>query len=170
MRLRQFGVLVVTCAVLAVAAPIAVAFQQPEDTAQKQPAAAAPAATTPASSPASVTAASASTAPDTAINTANPNAPTSNSPATSSGHGDSKKVIHVSREYIKKLANYGFYPKNDKGQMVFCKKGAQLGSRFVKERCMDGDQVAMMLDRNQAQRDQFRIDQIAGPPPPGTKQ
>jgi hypothetical protein len=86
------------------------------------------------------------------------------------GTGGPRFQFHVSREYIKKLANYGFYPKNGKGQMAFCKKDARPGSRFVKERCMDGDQVAMMLDWNQAQRDQFRIDQIAGPPPPGTKQ
>jgi hypothetical protein len=68
-----------------------------------------------------------------------------------------KTVLHVSKDYIKKLANYGYYPKNDKGQMVFCKKDAQLGSRFERERCMDGDQLAMFLEKAQAQRDGLKI-------------
>jgi hypothetical protein len=75
-----------------------------------------------------------------------------------------KKVLHVSTEYIKKLANIGYYPKNSKGQLVFCKKEAPLGTHFVKEVCMDGEQLAMFLERSQAQRDALLPQPCLGPP------
>jgi hypothetical protein len=76
----------------------------------------------------------------------------------------SKKVIRVSKDYIKRLANVGYYPKNDKGQLVFCKKDTPLGSRFSREACMDGDQLAMFLEGGQAQRDAFLNRPCLGPP------
>jgi hypothetical protein len=68
----------------------------------------------------------------------------------------SKKTIHVSKDYIKKLSNIGYYPKNDKGQLVFCKKETPLGTHFERETCMDGDQLTMILEKEQEQRDQMK--------------
>jgi hypothetical protein len=62
----------------------------------------------------------------------------------------------VSKDYIKRLRNAGYYPKNDHGKLVFCKKDAPLGTRFATERCMDGEQLAMQLERDESQRQQLR--------------
>jgi hypothetical protein len=79
--------------------------------------------------------------------------PVTTTTAASNSDIQPKKVIHVSKEYIKRLANVGYYPKNDKGQLVFCKKETPLGTRFSREVCMDGDQLAMFLEGSEAQRE-----------------
>jgi len=89
-------------------------------------------------------------------------APSSSSTAAVDNQG--RPVIHVSKDYIRRLANEGFYPKNDKGQLVYCVKDAINGSRFKRERCMDSNQLEVELQRRQAQRDQLQSVTCTGGP------
>jgi hypothetical protein len=86
------------------------------------------------------------------------------SSSTAAVDNQGKPVIHVSTDYIRRLANEGFYPKNDKGQLVYCVKDAINGSRFKRERCMDGNQLEVELQRRQAQRDQLQSVTCTGGP------
>jgi hypothetical protein len=117
-------------------------------------------AQSPASNSTSVapaTAASSTAAPGTTA--------TASAPATASPN-----VIHVSKEYIKQLANYGFYPRNHGGQVVFCKNEAQLGSRFANEHCLDGPHLEIALKQFAAQRDYMtRTDALEQPNPKAPK-
>ena len=128
--------------------------EQPSSTASPTPAAAAtPTSSTPTPQPDTQT----GVAPLTS-----PSATTSGSP--SEADLKSKKVIRVSKDYIKRLRNIGYYPKNDHGQLVFCRKAAPLGTRFERETCMDGEQLAMILEKNQEQRDGLNHVPCLGPP------
>lgn len=75
--------------------------------------------------------------------------------ATPAPDANAKKVIRVSDAYMKELRNAGYYPKNDKSELVFCKKDAMIGSPFTRERCFDREQLAMELEADQAQRQQL---------------
>jgi hypothetical protein len=133
MKIAPLRSFILTCAVITIAGS-AVAHQS--DTTPQRPLST-PAAESP--TPADTTAASAA-------------APA----ATSGSDANAKKTIRVSKDYIKRLANIGFHPKNSKGQLVFCKKSAQLGTRFETEQCMDGEQLTMLLERTEAQKLQMQ--------------
>jgi hypothetical protein len=113
------------------------------------PASAVPATTTQTPPPSAVPQGAASSA------TAQSNAPTNGGDAAKADD-KAKKVIHVSTDYVKKLANYGYYPKNAKGELVFCKKQTPLGTHFAREVCMDGEQLSMFLEKAEAQREEMR--------------
>jgi hypothetical protein len=156
MKATLISGLAATCVAVVMVVPVAMAFQQPGEATQQQPAA--PASATASASSATTTA---GTPASTTVASTTADAAKSNTPVVAAvvdppkDAADTKKVIRVSKDYIKQLSNYGFYPKNDKGQLVFCKKDAPIGSRFVREHCMDSEQAAMLLERQQQQRDQM---------------
>jgi hypothetical protein len=139
MKLFPVAALILTGMLIASAEPLVA--QQTEDNTQTIPAATPAAPQTTSSLPAKATA----PAKDTV-------SATQASKASDTG-AQSNKVLHVSKDYIKRLANIGYYPKNHKGQLVFCKKEVPLGTRFEREICMDGEQLAMILEKNEAQRE-----------------
>jgi hypothetical protein len=98
----------------------------------------------------------ASPAPADAPPPAKEAASTTAAAAPTDSASQSKSVIRVSKESMKRLRNIGFYPKNDKGQLVFCRKETPLGTRFSSETCMNADQLAMFLEGAEIQRQQLQ--------------
>jgi hypothetical protein len=93
--------------------------------------------------PVATPAASAAATPTSTTATAAPNATTA-SAAT------------PPKDILKKARENGYYTKVRKGQTFFCKKETPLGTRFDTEHCLSDEQLAMVLERNQAQRDQMQ--------------
>jgi len=60
-----------------------------------------------------------------------------------------------SADTLKKAKLAGYRAKLRKGQTLFCKDEAEIGSHFTKENCVDENQLLIVLDREQAQRDQL---------------
>jgi hypothetical protein len=60
-----------------------------------------------------------------------------------------------SPETMKKARMAGYHAKLRKGQTLFCKDETEIGSHFSKENCIDETQLLVVLDREQAQRDQL---------------
>jgi hypothetical protein len=61
-----------------------------------------------------------------------------------------------SADLIKKARKVGYYRKLTSGKVLFCKKEAVLGSRFIDEHCMGADQLELTLLGQQTQRDQLQ--------------
>jgi len=120
--------------------------------AQQQSSTAAPAAPTAAASPAA--AAPGASAPEVAASTSTPVAstPAAKPPAASKTVAAANML---SADILKRAKQAGYYTRVRSGQTFFCKKESQLGTRFVTEKCLDENQLAMVLERNQAQRDQL---------------
>jgi hypothetical protein len=100
------------------------------------------------------TATSTATAP-----TAAPSAtstPAAAAPAASSTTNASTTPATPSTDTLKKARKAGYYTRVRKGQTFFCKKAPQLGTRFESENCISEEQLAMTLEREEAQRDQLR--------------
>ncbi len=126
MKFAKFRTFALTCTVIALAGP---ALAEQSETTQPPPAA------TPAASTSVVS-----------------NSGITGVPSTE----EAAKVLHVSKDYIKRVSNIGFHIKNHKGQLVFCKKEPQIGTRFETEQCMDSEQLTMLLEHQEAQRDEMR--------------
>lgn len=62
----------------------------------------------------------------------------------------------------KKAAQHGYRTRVKNGVATFCRSGATLGSRFVTEKCMNEDQFALTLLREDQQRDQLRLTGACG--------
>jgi hypothetical protein len=88
--------------------------------------------------------------------------PAAAAPAASSTTTASTTPGAPSTDMLKKARNAGYYTRVRKGQTFFCKKAAQLGTRFETENCMSEQQFAMTLEREDAQRDQLRNVTCAG--------
>jgi hypothetical protein len=58
-------------------------------------------------------------------------------------------------ETMKKARMAGYRAKLRKGETLFCKEETEIGSHFSKENCIDETQLLVVLDREQAQRDQL---------------
>jgi hypothetical protein len=56
---------------------------------------------------------------------------------------------------MKKARMAGYHAKLRKGETLFCKEETEIGSHFSKENCIDETQLLVVLDRQQAQRDQL---------------
>jgi hypothetical protein len=113
------------------------AYAQQTPDAAKAPAAAqdtAPASTPPAATPATpatpaTTAAAAKKAADT------PDVP--------------------SADTLKKARGAGYHTKIHHGEVYYCKDVVETGTRFKTESCLDENQLAQVLERQQIQRDQL---------------
>jgi hypothetical protein len=53
----------------------------------------------------------------------------------------------------------GYKEKTYKGETVYCKKVAKIGSRFEEETCMTGPEMERMMQQAEADKDQFRRNQ-----------
>ncbi len=62
----------------------------------------------------------------------------------------------------KKAAQHGYRTRVKNGVTAFCRTDATLGTRFVTEKCMNEDQFALTLLREDQQRDQLRISGACG--------
>jgi len=60
-----------------------------------------------------------------------------------------------SADILKKARNGGYYTKVVHNEVYYCKKQADLGSRFTKETCLNENQLEQTLIFQQAQRDQM---------------
>lgn len=124
--------------------------------AQQQPPIAAPAAAATAAQAAS----SAAPAPSTSTPAAAATTGTPKSTAAAKPSGARSKTNVTANglpaDVLKKARQNGYYTRVRSGQTFFCKKEAHLGTRFVTERCFDEEQLAMVLERNDAQRDQLK--------------
>lgn len=58
-----------------------------------------------------------------------------------------------------KAAYPGYKVRTIKGETVYCKKVARIGSRFEEETCMTGPEMEMMMQQAEADKDQFRRNQ-----------
>jgi hypothetical protein len=56
---------------------------------------------------------------------------------------------------VKKAKQAGYRAKLRKGVTLFCKEDVAIGTHFATESCINEDQLALVLDRQQQQRDQF---------------
>jgi len=56
---------------------------------------------------------------------------------------------------MKKARMAGYHAKLRKGETLFCKEETEIGSHFSKENCINETQLLVVLDREQAQRDQL---------------
>jgi hypothetical protein len=61
----------------------------------------------------------------------------------------------ASTDSAKKAKSAGYRAKLKKGETLFCKEEVEIGSHFAAEHCIDENQLAMVLEREQAQRDQL---------------
>jgi hypothetical protein len=140
----NFRSLLLVGTIIGMAAPVYA--QQPQDAAKAAPAAApAPSAsaTTTAAAPApSETAAPASTAAPAPVVVVH----TSTAAATPDV---------PSADLLKKARNAGMHTKVKQGVVYYCKTEADTGSRFTSEHCYDENQLAQLLIRQQAARDQL---------------
>jgi hypothetical protein len=120
----------------------------------QQPAAPAPSETSSTTTQSSAT--STTTAPSTSSATSTPSSAAVTNPAAAD------KPAGPSAETLKKAKQNGYYTRVRKGETFFCKKEAKLGTRFETENCMNENQLAMTLERNQAQRDQMMTTTCGG--------
>ena len=116
--------------------------------AQQTPDAAKPPATAPDATAAAATAATAATpAPATQA-------------AKKPAAADTPDV--PSADTIKKARGAGYHTKVRRGVVYYCKDVVQTGTRFKTESCLDENQLAQVLERQQAQRDQLAGHSCAG--------
>jgi hypothetical protein len=122
----------------------------------QQPAAPAPSETS------STATQSASTSSSSAASTTAPASTSSNAAVVTNPAAAGEKPSGPSPDMLKKAKMNGYYTRVRKGETFFCKKEAKLGTRFETENCMNENQLAMTLERNQAQRDQMMTTTCAG--------
>jgi len=60
-----------------------------------------------------------------------------------------------SPDTVKKAKDAGYRAKLRKGVTLFCKDEADIGTHFSTEHCINEDQLGLVLERAQAQRDQM---------------
>jgi hypothetical protein len=60
-----------------------------------------------------------------------------------------------SPETVRKAKDAGYRAKLRKGVTLFCKEQTEIGSHFSSENCIDENQLLLVLEREQAQRDQM---------------
>jgi hypothetical protein len=130
--------------VTGIAAPAAYAQQTPD--AAKAPAAAQDTA------PAAPLA-----APVTVFTSSPPTSAAAKKTATSADTSDLP-----SGDTLQKAKDAGYHTKVKKGVVYYCKDIVETGTRFKTESCVDEDQLAQILVREQAQRDQLTNRACAG--------
>ena len=67
-----------------------------------------------------------------------------------------KKALEAQKEQWRQYARMGYKQKTQRGQIVFCKKEAQLGSRFENEICMTESQMQEFFYNSNLQRESLR--------------
>ncbi len=58
-----------------------------------------------------------------------------------------------SPETVKKARQAGYRAKLKRGATVFCKEQVEIGTHFSTESCINEEQLALVLDREEAQRE-----------------
>jgi hypothetical protein len=96
-------------------------------------------------------------APAAAQDTAATSTPPAATPATTATAA--KKAADPpdvpSADTLKKARGAGYHTKIHRGEVFYCKDVVQTGTRFKTESCLDENQLAQVLERQQAQRDQL---------------
>lgn len=77
-----------------------------------------------------------------------------------------KMTASPSADVVKRARDAGFKPEVRNGVTVYCWKDADTGSRLPTKKCVGEDQMEMMLERRQAQRDAIQQNNST----PGIKQ
>jgi pyruvate/2-oxoglutarate dehydrogenase complex dihydrolipoamide acyltransferase (E2) component len=75
--------------------------------------------------------------------------------ATAAAAAAPAEAVKPSADLLKKARQGGFHMRVRNGKTMYCKEDAQLGTRFVTERCMDENQLVETLEAQQRQRDQL---------------
>jgi hypothetical protein len=92
-----------------------------------------------------------------------PTATSSNAPqATTAATTTASTPTGPSPDFLKKARQGGYQVKVRRGTTLFCKSEASLGTRFVDEKCYNQDQLEMVLEKQQAQRDALQQSVCAG--------
>jgi hypothetical protein len=61
-----------------------------------------------------------------------------------------------SDDLIKKARRSGYAMKSKGGNYFFCREDADLGTRFTTEHCVRSDDFALILERQERDKDQIR--------------
>ncbi len=104
------------------------------------------------------TSASAGVAPAASAPPLADSAPTAASSPTAASAPTARDISNlptVSASTLKKARDAGYHMKVRHNAVVFCKLVTETGTRFTNEICMDENQLAQVLMRQQAQRDQI---------------
>jgi hypothetical protein len=80
------------------------------------------------------------------------------------GDAPQKATTSPSPDLVKRAKEAGFKPEVRNSVTVYCWKDADIGSRLPTKKCVGEDQLEIMLERRQAQRDAMRNN-----PAPGIK-
>ncbi|HEY6483438.1 MAG TPA: hypothetical protein VIY54_07910 [Steroidobacteraceae bacterium] len=84
-----------------------------------------------------------------------PPASATSAPTASPAPRDISNLPTVSATTLKKARDAGYRMKVRHNAVVFCKKVTETGTRFTTDVCMDENQLAQVLMREQAQRDEM---------------
>jgi len=85
--------------------------------------------------------------------------PTTPTPAPAPVAAATPAAAPVAGTTTAKAAYPGYKEKTFKGETVYCKKVAKIGSRFEEETCMTGPEMERMMQQAEADKGQFRRNQ-----------
>jgi hypothetical protein len=84
------------------------------------------------------------------------------SPQTAASSSAKLQNIGPSADILRSARNAGFKIKKTNGTVGFCKSEAPVGTHFVSESCIGEQQLSLLLERAQGQRD--GLQHMVGPP------
>jgi hypothetical protein len=88
---------------------------------------------------------------------ANAASASSSAPASSSARATSAATDDPSPDLIKKAHREGYKPEKQKnGETLFCHKDADIGTRFETKKCVKPDEIQVVIDARQDQRNLLR--------------
>jgi 3-oxoacyl-ACP reductase-like protein len=85
--------------------------------------------------------------------------PSTSTPAPAPVAAAAPAAAPVAGTATAKAAYPGYKEKTYKGETVYCKKVAKIGSRFEDETCMTGPEMERMMQQAETDKDQFRRNQ-----------
>jgi hypothetical protein len=116
----------------------------------------APAAPAPSNAAPSQSPPASDTAPPPSSSAATPSATSTSS--TLSAESSTASASDPSPEMIKKARSEGFKAEKQKsGATLFCYKDASLGTKFETKKCITPDELQVVIDARQDQRNQLRL-------------
>jgi hypothetical protein len=145
----KLGSMVLICAIAAVAVPVCA--QQPSDAEKTPPAAQAQNSTAPSNAS---SASNASSDADDAAATAALIAKANAAAAKAASSASTKATSDVS--VAKKAREAGWRPESHNGETVYCRDDPQIGSRFATRRCVQENQLLVLLEQAQYQKDMLK--------------
>jgi hypothetical protein len=95
---------------------------------------------------------------------ATPATPAAQAPAAAAtpASATSAQPAGPSADVIKEARRAGYRMKTSHGNYYFCKQDADIGTRLTTEKCMDADQLALTLERQQMDKDQIKAVGVGG--------